>query len=1256
MNAHLAFNYAATRIRTRPQSHTLRYPLMILAFVLLTSSLKAALIQSTAPGAWSAPATWAGGVVPTASDDVEILHLVTVASAAACNNLLIVSTLQNNSSLTANGAVTVSGGLTTGANLVLNGTTTITGTINISGSGSTINLSNFTLASTGICYLSISTTNFGANCNLQGTIEGAGSDNIINFNSGSSYTGGFLLIRQCTVNDNVGIAPDSVKILGGANFSDLGYYNSTVDNSIPKLIMSKGVLAGSGILTVLDQTRITADPGTNAIITTGKELRIQGTSNVILREVRVTNSGTITFTGGSVTTIGNASQLGHITHQTGGVNSIVIEPGATINNNNAGFSQLRAKISSAGNLNGKFILGGSGVGTHNLTGGTLTGQFVFSGTSTGATDIFDLSNLAINTTGIQITEFIGGIYYKPYVTIANSCTFNNNSSLSILGGTLVDNLGLAPMPQLYFWDGQYNGSGSPTFAGGIDRTNSPFFPSFGGSGIVTVNGPITGNKSINAVDTKELKIFGSAIVSYFGLGNTAKLYFMSGSTVTTSSGGVLGTNTTYFEQQTGSSLNVTGDYVNHYTNSTINGTVHITATQLRIVPGYTYDFSGATITVASGKILQIWNSSGTDQTVDLNNVQISGAGLLRVEGNLLTVNVTGSSSIGTKLTIHQFAVFNDNVGIAPGEVRMDELGYGGTTYGGTGSPTFANGLIWNAGRFAGSGTVNISGTMSTVNANNKFVLGSKVLQISGTFTHNSSSTIYLQETGKMVIPNNGLLILNNGSITGVNPVEVTNGSTVQKIGNVTSYIHLLLQLGGLVKIDGGTLGLVSTVSSNSFVDYFGQFNVSPGTTLRFESHSCYFNGPLLNNNGSILLSSSSSFFILKGTIPQTIGGSGGVFQKLDVWNYEGVTITGSQRVNNVLNNVSNSTVLQIQGGDLTVAGVFGFSFPRHIVTTGAGRLRMRVGTTNAIFPVGPDLSSYNPVTLSLGSGADTFAVRVKTGFDYPTGGPDYVNRQWTIDRPSGNTTAATAVFQWVTPSHIAGSFTPGSCHVSRWTGIEWQSYGDAAASCVSNTCTRTQTNITNFSPFGVASGTALPVELLAFRAVRRQDLVALKWSTETERQNRGFTVQRATDGQQFEDIGFVTGKGDSDQRSDYSFDDITAPAAKRLYYRLRQEDIDGTTTYSSIVTVAGQGIPGAMLSPNPVRDKVTLQLALDAETELSLSVCDVQGRLVHALPPVFLPPGEQLIDLPAMNLPTGSYFLRISSASGIQWVRFIIHH
>lgn len=395
---------------------------------------------------------------------------------------------------------------------------------------------------------------------------------------------------------------------------------------------------------------------------------------------------------------------------------------------------------------------------------------------------------------------------------------------------------------------------------------------------------------------------------------------------------------------------------------------------------------------------------------------------------------------------------------------------------------------------------------------------------------------------------------------------------------------------------------------------------------------------------------------MKGTVPQTIGGSGGVFQKLEVWNSQGVTITGSQRVNNVLNNVSGSTALQIQAGDLTVTGVTGFSASKYIVTTGAGRLRMRVTTTNTLFPVGPELSSYNPVTLSLGSGADTFAVRVKTGFDYPTGGPDYVNRQWTIDRPSGNTTAATAVFQWVTPGHIAGSFTPGNCHVSRWTGVEWQSYGDAAASCVSNTCTRTQTNITNFSPFGIASGTALPVELLAFRAVRRQDLVALTWSTEMERRNRGFTVQRATDGQQFEDIGFVTGMGDSDRRSDYSFDDITAPAAKRLYYRLRQEDTDGNTTYSSIVTVAGQGIPGAMLSPNPLQDKATLQLALDAETELSLSVCDVQGRLVHALPPVFLPAGEQWIDLPALHLPSGSYFLRISSVSGIQWLRFIIQN
>ena len=98
--------------------------------------------------------------------------------------------------------------------------------------------------------------------------------------------------------------------------------------------------------------------------------------------------------------------------------------------------------------------------------------------------------------------------------------------------------------------------------------------------------------------------------------------------------------------------------------------------------------------------------------------------------------------------------------------------------------------------------------------------------------------------------------------------------------------------------------------------------------------------------------------------------------------------------------------------------------------------------------------------------------------------------------------------------------------------------------------------------------------------------------------------------------------------------------------------------FSAAVATAheGHGIPGAMLSPNPLQDKATLQLALDAETELSLSVCDVQGRLVHALPPVFLPAGEQWIDLPALHLPSGSYFLRISSVSGIQWLRFIIQN
>jgi len=56
------------------------------------------------------------------------------------------------------------------------------------------------------------------------------------------------------------------------------------------------------------------------------------------------------------------------------------------------------------------------------------------------------------------------------------------------------------------------------------------------------------------------------------------------------------------------------------------------------------------------------------------------------------------------------------------------------------------------------------------------------------------------------------------------------------------------------------------------------------------------------------------------------------------------------------------------------------------------------------------------------------------------------------------------------------------------------------------------------------------------------------------------------DGVDYENIGNVNGKGTTEDISEYNFLDVNASKSK-LYYRLKQMDIDGSFSYSDVIAL-----------------------------------------------------------------------------------------
>ncbi len=174
--------------------------------------------------------------------------------------------------------------------------------------------------------------------------------------------------------------------------------------------------------------------------------------------------------------------------------------------------------------------------------------------------------------------------------------------------------------------------------------------------------------------------------------------------------------------------------------------------------------------------------------------------------------------------------------------------------------------------------------------------------------------------------------------------------------------------------------------------------------------------------------------------------------------------------------------------------------------------------------------------------------------------------------------------------------------------------------------------------------TTLPVEFTAFEAVARDGNVDLKWSVESETSNAGFAVEHAKPRDSFREIGFVEGAGTTSQVRTYAFRaDEIPPGTHR--FRLRQIDLDGSSSYSKEIEVAVD-VPGRMMLypayPNPFNPQTTIQFAVAEAQPVSIMLFNTMGRPVRELYSGVPEGGNtQPITIDGSGLTSGSYVVRM---------------
>lgn len=163
----------------------------------------------------------------------------------------------------------------------------------------------------------------------------------------------------------------------------------------------------------------------------------------------------------------------------------------------------------------------------------------------------------------------------------------------------------------------------------------------------------------------------------------------------------------------------------------------------------------------------------------------------------------------------------------------------------------------------------------------------------------------------------------------------------------------------------------------------------------------------------------------------------------------------------------------------------------------------------------------------------------------------------------------------------------------------------------------------------------LPIELLNFNAVSKNRMVDLQWVTVSERNNEYFDIQWSTDKRSFQSIGKIDGQGDSNLRSTYNFKH-TYPDQGHNYYRLKQVDLNGSFSYSKVISEKIDFLDEVTIYPSVVTENVNIELTTGIS---KIYIYNINGTIVKSISL----DNESTCELNLENLLAGSYVVTVIS-------------
>jgi Secretion system C-terminal sorting domain len=188
--------------------------------------------------------------------------------------------------------------------------------------------------------------------------------------------------------------------------------------------------------------------------------------------------------------------------------------------------------------------------------------------------------------------------------------------------------------------------------------------------------------------------------------------------------------------------------------------------------------------------------------------------------------------------------------------------------------------------------------------------------------------------------------------------------------------------------------------------------------------------------------------------------------------------------------------------------------------------------------------------------------------------------------------------------------------------------------------------------FGAVSfWSILPIDLLSFKAEKKNTAVELKWEAENQLNFSHFEVERSSTATgSFTKIGSV--QSSAATTGNYSFTDATAARyMENAYYRLKMIDIDGTFKYSPITMIHFDNTATFSIKPSLLSagEAITVFISGNGQVKADVKLFDMSGKMIAQKNQVY---GQ--VQLETASLKKGMYIINVSNGITTQTFRAVV--